>query len=90
LGTSLYRHKDPSFFCPGGPHYEFKDFEKLTTVGFIPNRLLAFVRTGRSFHGVERIVHLEGDRRLLINNVRITSSLSIAAPRPCVTQGGPS
>ncbi len=87
LGTSLYRHKDPSFFCPGGPHYEFKDFENLTTVGFIPNRLLAFVRTGRSFHGVEPIVHLEADRRLLINNVRITSSSPIAAPKTYVTHG---
>jgi len=71
LGTSLYRHKDPDFFCKGGPHYKFKDFVYLSTVNFIPNRLLTFVRTGRSFHGVEQITRPNVDRRLLVNNIRI-------------------
>lgn len=70
-GTSLFRHVDPKFFCPGGPHYPFDDFRKFGTVEFLPNRLLTFVRTGRSFHGVEQITEPELDRRLLINNVRL-------------------
>jgi len=75
LGTSLYRHKDPEFFCKGGPHYEFKNFDYQSTVNFIPNRLLTFVRTGRSFHGVEQITRPNVDRRLLLNNIRILEDI---------------
>jgi FkbM family methyltransferase len=71
LGTSIYRAKDPEFHCPGGPHYPFENFERLGTVEFIPNRLMCFVRTGRSFHGVEKVSQADVDRRLLINNVRL-------------------
>jgi FkbM family methyltransferase len=71
LGTSIYRHKDPDFTCPGGPHHKFEDFERLGTVEFIPNRLMCFVRTDRSFHGVETVSRQDLDRRLLINNVRL-------------------
>jgi hypothetical protein len=71
LGTSIYRHKDPDFTCPGGPHHKFEDFERLGTVEFIPNRLMCFVRTDRSFHGVETVSRQDVDRRLLINNVRL-------------------
>jgi len=71
LGTSFYRHEDPGFVCPGGPHYEFDRFSRTGMVEFLPNRLLMFVRTGRSFHGVEEIREPGVDRRLLINNLRI-------------------
>lgn len=71
LGTSVYTSKDPNFVCPGGPHYDFSDFHKMSTIEFIPNRLLVFVRTGRSFHGVEPILEEGTDRRLLISNVRL-------------------
>jgi hypothetical protein len=71
LGTSLYKHRDPGFWCPGGPHYPFENFNRVGTVEFLPNRLLMFVRTGKSFHGVEPIRRAGVDRRLLINNVRL-------------------
>ena len=42
----------------------------MTTVEFVPNRLVAFPKTDCCFHGVEP-VDLPGiDRRLLIYNVR--------------------
>ncbi len=53
LGTSIFRHKDPGFTCPQGTHYSFADFMKVKTVPYKPNSLLAFLRTDRSFHGVE-------------------------------------
>lgn len=53
LGTSLYRPKDPAFACPNGAHYSFADFIKVKTVPYKPNSLLAFLRSDRSFHGVE-------------------------------------
>jgi len=52
-GTSLYIARDSAFTCSGGPHYEFKNFKKLATVKFMPNTLFGFIKTNRSFHGVE-------------------------------------
>jgi len=53
LGTSIYRPKDPGFTCPNSTHYPFEDFIRVETVPYIPNSLLAFERSDRSFHGVE-------------------------------------
>jgi hypothetical protein len=53
LGTSLYRPKDPGFACPQSLHYPFEDFIRVKTVPYKPNSLLAFLRSDRSFHGVE-------------------------------------
>jgi hypothetical protein len=53
LGTSLYRPKDPGFSCHDSKHYSFDDFEKVKTAPYKPNSLLAFMRSDRSFHGLE-------------------------------------
>jgi hypothetical protein len=71
LGTSIYRPRDGEFTCWGGPHHPFNKFERTATVEFLPNRLLAFPKTARSFHGVEPIEREQIRRRLLINNVRL-------------------
>jgi FkbM family methyltransferase len=71
LGTSFYKHNDPNFRCPGGPHYNFEDFARLGSAPFLPNSLLMFVRTGTSFHGVEPIKEQGIERRLLISNIRL-------------------
>lgn len=69
-GTTLYRPHDPRFICEGGPHYQnLWDFEKIRTVEYQPNRLLAFRKTNRSFHGVEEMTS-DLDRDLLISDVR--------------------
>lgn len=70
-GTSLYQPKDPGFVCAGGPHHPFELFSRTSTLEFVPNRLFVFVKTERSFHGVEPIVQPDIDRRLLIYNVRL-------------------
>lgn len=53
LGTSLYRPKDPNFTCPNSNHYPFEDFVRVKTAPYMPNTLLAFLRSDVSFHGVE-------------------------------------
>jgi hypothetical protein len=53
LGTSIYRPKTPGFTCPNSTHYPFEDFVRVKTASYLPNSLLAFERTDRSFHGVE-------------------------------------
>lgn len=71
LGTSVYRPKDPGFTCWGGPHHPFELFERVRTLDFLPNRLVAFPKTERSFHGVEPIERNGVNRPLLINNIRL-------------------
>lgn len=76
LGTSLYAPKDPSFTCWGGPHHRHDQFTQTGRVEFIPNRLLAFPKTERSFHGVERIDRPGVSRKLLINNIRLLNKIT--------------
>lgn len=76
LGTSVYRAKDPAFTCWGGPHHEFDLFERVETVEFLPNRLLSFPKTERSFHGVPQITRAGVNRPLLINNIRLLNSVT--------------
>lgn len=76
LGTSVYRHEDPNFVCWGGQHHPFEGFIRTRTVEFLPNRLLAFPKTERAFHGVERIERQNVSRRLLINNIRLLNNVT--------------
>lgn len=76
LGTSLYTPKDASFTCWGGPHYPREDFDHATRVDFLPNRLVAFPKTERSFHGLERIDRDKVNRPLLINNIRVLNKVT--------------
>jgi precorrin-6B methylase 2 len=76
LGTSVYRAKDPAFTCWGGPHHPFDKFDFVRTVEFLPNRLLAFPKTERSFHGVGKIERQGINRPLLINNIRLLNSVT--------------
>jgi hypothetical protein len=71
LGTSIYAPKEAGFTCWGGPHYPHAKFDRVATVEFLPNRLLLFPKTERSFHGVEEITRPDVQRRLLIDNVRL-------------------
>lgn len=70
-GTSIYQPSDAQFNCPGGVHHQFEGFERVKTVGFMPNRLLVFAKDENSFHGVETLRHANLDRRLVIYNVRL-------------------
>ena len=76
LGTSVYRPKDPTFTCWGGKHYDYEPFERAATVEFLPNRLMAFPKTERSFHGVEPIKRENVNRPLLINNIRLLNTVT--------------
>ena len=68
-GTSLYRPIVANFRSDDGRHHPFNLFHRIRTVDFVPNRLLLFPKTDRSFHGVERIEDLGTDRRLLLYNI---------------------
>lgn len=54
-GTSIYVPRDPAFTCRGGPHHDFAGFTRVWTAPFVPNSCFGFLKTEKSFHGVERI-----------------------------------
>lgn len=69
FGTSIYLPKDRSLRCPGGPHYPHDRFDRLATMPFRPNSAFCFVKTDRSFHGVEHLT--SGDRWLLLYDIYV-------------------
>jgi len=71
VGTSLYRPKDPGFTCPDSKHYSFEDFVNVYTAPYKRNSLLAFLRSDRSFHGLDPLSEqdLAGGPRDLIQYV---------------------
>lgn len=70
LGTSFYIPKDPTFFCPGGPHHPFGLFDCVGTAPYRRNTLLAFPKTERCFHGVEPVPADGAHRDLLLYDLR--------------------
>jgi hypothetical protein len=71
LGTSLYQPRDAAFRCAGGPHYPHDDFNRVTTMEYLPNTLFAFLKTDHSFHGVEKIDDPDVERDVLLYDIRV-------------------
>ncbi len=71
LGTSIYMPKDPKFTCLGGPHYHRDAFDRIHTMPYKPNSLFAFLKSDKSFHGVEVIADQDVKRDLLLYDIRI-------------------
>jgi FkbM family methyltransferase len=65
-GTSIYKPKKEGFSCPVGKHYGFDDFDKVETIGYVPNRAFVFLNTDHSFHGVEPC---DVERHVLLMNL---------------------
>lgn len=76
LGTSIYVPKDRAFTDWGGPHHKHEKFDLVETVDYVPNRLLMFPKTEKSFHGVEKIERPDVKRHLLINNIRLLNKVT--------------
>ena len=71
LGTSIYIPNDPEFKCEGGPHYGRGGFTRVHTNPFLPNSLFAFVKSDKSFHGVERLLDPDSRRWLLLYDIYV-------------------
>jgi len=65
-GTVIYMPKQRDLTCPGTRHHEFRDFETVKAMPFLPNSVFAFEKTSRSFHGVEPVTF---DRDVLQYNI---------------------
>ena len=82
LGTSIYVPKDPSFTCPGGPHHPFENFDRMLTMPYVPNAAFGFAKTANAFHGVEPVAEGDGQRTLLLYDIRYR-------PRPATPATAP-
>lgn len=71
LGTSIYQPRDSQFSCQGGPHYGYEGFERVATMPFLPNSMFAFVKSDKSFHGVEPVTDPDVKRWLLLYDIKI-------------------
>lgn len=71
LGTSLYMPKRRDFTCFGGPHHDFALFDRVETMPFRPNTVVAFPQTKKSFHGVEPVTRAGAQRNLLLFDIKI-------------------
>ena len=69
-GTGLYVPKETAPEIPQNAHAPFDWFHRHSRVDYKPNRLVAFPRSDRSYHGVEPVPVENCDRRLIIVNVR--------------------
>ena len=87
LGTSIYMPKDGNFTCQGGPHYTFAKFVRLPSMPFLPNSLIVFLKTDKSFHGVEPVTDPATRRWLLLFDVYL--QMQQQAPSPEVTAPQP-
>ena len=73
LGTAIYVPKDRRMISDGSAHLPRDYFDCVCTMPFVPNSMFAFVRTPRSFHGVEPIAENEPRRDLLLYDVKLTA-----------------
>ena len=71
LGTTIYVPRDPDFRCKGGPHHAHHLFTKVRTMEYKPNSLFAFIKSDRSFHGVEPIGDPDVLRDILLYDIRV-------------------
>lgn len=66
-GTSLYApHADADADPKSGRHYEFEQFDRIATVPYAWNSGLSFVKSDTSWHGVETIPAIPGERRIVL------------------------
>jgi len=77
-GTTLYRPIDSEMRCNGATRHSFDLFRKIATMPFQPNALLGFLKTDRSFHGVEEIRGERIERNVLLYNIYVGKSVKTA------------
>ena len=78
LGTSIYTPKAAEMRFDPSRHLSFDAFKKVTTMPFRPNSLFGFLRTDRSFHGVDQINDEGVVRDLLLYNIYVPKGATSA------------
>ncbi len=76
LGTTVYVPKVRSFASSGEPRHSRDQFEAVTTFPYLPNTVFGFLRSPRSFHGMEGISAPNTERKLLFYSVMLTDDVA--------------
>jgi len=71
LGTSIYAPRAAEMSFDPSRHLVFDAFKKVVSMPFKPNSLFGFLRTDRSFHGVDQINEEGVVRDLLLYNIYV-------------------
>lgn len=79
-GTSIYVPRDPDFRFDGREHLQGEAFSLTATMPLRPNTLFGFVRTDRSFHGVENFDAPDVVRDLLLYNLYVKKAVRFEPP----------
>ena len=88
LGTSIYSPIDPEFRCEGNRWHDFGSFRKIATMEFLPNSLLGFFKTDRSFHGVEVIDDADIERNVLLYNIYVNKVITRGPAKAAAAPAG--
>ncbi len=75
FGTSIYLPKDRAFLSSGEARHQRHEFEHVSTYPFKQNAMFSFMRTARSFHGVEPVTGEDSVRRLILFSIRIDEEM---------------
>jgi hypothetical protein len=75
FGTSIYLPKDRNFLSSGEARHQRHEFEHVSTYPFKRNAMFSFMRTARSFHGVEPVTGEDSVRRLILFSIRIDEEM---------------
>ena len=66
FGTSIYRPKESGFSAWKSPHFPHEKFDLVKTFANVPNSVLIFLKTDKSFHGVQPGEYAQGGRNMLM------------------------
>ncbi len=71
LGTTIYAPKDPTYVSRGEARHHRENFNALKTFPYLPNSMFSFVRTPRSFHGMEGVNTTNTTRKLMFYSLML-------------------
>ena len=79
LGTTIYAPKDPDYVSHGEARHHREYFTALKTFPYLPNSMFSFVRTPRSFHGMEGVHTERTTRKLMVYSLMLNDQAMDAA-----------
>ena len=76
LGTTIYVPKCADLVSRGEPRHSREEFDAVVTFPYLPNSVFSFVRTPKSFHGMEGIETEQTERKLILYSVMLKDDVA--------------
>ena len=71
MGTTFFSPHDRKMTSEGGEGHDYGQFSPVRTLPYLPNRMLAFPKTNRSFHGVMPVAGYDDRRDILLYDLKM-------------------